>query len=48
VPNPFQCFFTTVAAPGSWCPASPIFNPADVADSRYVDPTIPQQLLLEP
>jgi hypothetical protein len=48
VSNPFQCFFTTVAAPGSWCPASPIFNPADVADSRYVDPTIPQQLLLEP
>jgi hypothetical protein len=48
VPNPFQCFFTTVAVPGSWCPASPIFNPADVADSRYVDPTIPQQLLLEP
>jgi hypothetical protein len=49
VPNPFQCFFTTGAAlTGPWCPASPIFNPADVADSRYVDPTIPQQLLLEP
>jgi hypothetical protein len=49
VPNPFQCFFTTGAAlTGSWCPASPIFNAADVADSRYVDPTIPQQLLLEP
>jgi Carboxypeptidase regulatory-like domain/TonB dependent receptor len=49
VPNPFQCFFTTPAAlTGSWCPASPIFSAADVADSRYVDPTIPQQLLLEP
>ena len=49
VPNPFQCFFTTPAAvTGSWCPASPIFSPADVSDSRYVDPTIPQQLLLEP
>ena len=49
VPNPFQCFFTTGAAlTGSWCPSSPIFNAADVSDSRYVDPTIPQQLLLEP
>jgi hypothetical protein len=49
VPNPFQCFFTTPAAlTGKWCPASPIFNAADVADSRYVDDTIPQQLLLEP
>jgi hypothetical protein len=49
VPNPFQCFFTAAAAlTGSWCPASPIFNAADVADSRYVDDTIPQQLLLEP
>jgi hypothetical protein len=49
VPNPFQCFFTTGAAlNGSWCPASPIFNPADVVDSRYADDTIPQQLLLEP
>ncbi|HEV2714056.1 MAG TPA: TonB-dependent receptor, partial [Terriglobales bacterium] len=49
VPNPFQCFFTTGAAlTGPWCPASPIFSAADVADSRYVDPTIPQQLLLEP
>ena len=49
VPNPFQCFFTTGAAvTGPWCPATPIFNPADVADSRYIDPTIPQQLLLEP
>ena len=33
VDNPFQCFFTTVASPGSWCPAAPIFNAADVADS---------------
>ena len=49
VPNPFQCFFTTGAAlTGSWCPPTPIFNPADVADSRYVDDTIPQALLLEP
>jgi len=49
VANPFQCFFTTGAAlTGSWCPSSPIFNAADVADSRYVDDTIPQQLLLEP
>ena len=49
VANPFQCFFTTGAAlMGPWCPADPIFSAADVADSRYVDPTIPQQLLLEP
>ena len=49
VPNPFQCFFTASAAlTGPWCPASPIFNAADVVDSRYVDDTIPQQLLLEP
>jgi len=49
VANPFQCFFTTAAAlTGSWCPASPIFSAADVADSRYIDATIPQQLLLEP
>ncbi len=49
VANPFQCFFTTGAAlTGPWCPASPIFNAADVVDSRYVDDTIPQQLLLEP
>src|SRR5438552_3947471 len=49
VANPFQCFFTTGAAlTGPWCPASSIFNAADVVDSRYVDDTIPQQLLLEP
>lgn len=49
VPNPFQCFFTTGAAlTGSWCPATPTYNAADVVDSRYGDPTIPQQLLLEP
>jgi carboxypeptidase family protein len=49
VPNPFQCFFTAAAAlTGPWCPANPIFNAADVVDSRYVDDTIPQQLLLEP
>jgi len=49
VPNPFQCFFTTTAAlTGPWCPATPIFNAADVVDSRYSDDEIPQQLLLEP
>ena len=48
VPNPFQCFFATVASPASYCPPSPIFNPTDVADSRYGDDTIPQSLLLEP
>lgn len=50
VPNPFQCFFTTGGAglTGSWCPPSPIFNQADVVDSRYLDDTIPQALLLEP
>ncbi|HVO63802.1 MAG TPA: TonB-dependent receptor [Terriglobales bacterium] len=48
VPNPFQCFFTTVASPASYCPASPIFNAADVAGSLYLDAEIPQGLLLEP
>ena len=48
VSNPFQCFFTTVASPGSWCPAAPIFNAADVADSQYVGDTIPQVNLLRP
>ena len=48
VPNPFQCFFVTVASPGSWCPASPIFSPSDVVDSRYVDPEIPLINLLRP
>ena len=48
VPNPFQCFFVTVASPASYCPASPIFNPADVADSRYLDAEIPQANLLRP
>lgn len=48
VPNPFQCFFATVASPASYCPPSPIFNPSDVADSRYLDAEIPQGLLLEP
>jgi len=49
VPNPFQCFFTTGAAlTGPWCPATPTYSAADVTDSRYVDATIPQQLLLEP
>jgi hypothetical protein len=48
VANPFQCFFVTVATPASYCPATPVFNPADVADSRYLDPTIPQANLLRP
>jgi hypothetical protein len=48
VANPFQCFFATVAAPASYCPANPIFNPADVADSLYVQDQIPQGLLLHP
>jgi hypothetical protein len=47
VPNPFQSCFTSAATPTSYCP-SPIFNPADVADSRYLDAEIPQYLLLEP
>jgi len=48
VPNPFQCFFVSVASPGSWCPASPIFSTADVVDSRYLDDTIPLINLLRP
>jgi len=48
VPNPFQCFFVTVASPASYCPPSPIFNPADVVDSRYLDDTIPEANLLRP
>jgi hypothetical protein len=48
VPNPFQCFFVTVASPGSWCPASPIFSSADVVDSRYLDDTIPLINVLRP
>ncbi|HEX7422428.1 MAG TPA: TonB-dependent receptor [Terriglobales bacterium] len=47
VPNPFQSCFTSAAAPTSYCP-SPMFNQADVADSRYLDAEIPQSLLLEP
>ncbi|HET7209668.1 MAG TPA: TonB-dependent receptor [Terriglobales bacterium] len=48
VPNPFQCFFTVVASPASYCPSSPIFNAADVAGSLYLDAEIPQGMLLEP
>ncbi len=48
VPNPFQCFFAAVASPASYCPATPIFNAADVADSLYVQDQIPQGLLLHP
>ena len=47
VTNPFQCFFVSVASPAPYCPANP-FNAADVVDSRYVDPMIPQLNLLEP
>jgi hypothetical protein len=48
VDNPFQCFFTTVAAPGSYCPATPTFDAADVVDSRYTLPQIPAINLLRP
>jgi hypothetical protein len=48
VNNPFQCFFVTVAAAPAYCPATPVFNPGDVADSVYVDPQIPQLNLLRP
>ena len=48
VPNPFQCFFTVISPLPSYCPPSPIFQPADVADSIYVDPTIPLLNLLHP
>jgi hypothetical protein len=48
VPNPFQCFFVPVASAASYCPSSPIFNPQDVVDSRYVDDMIPQANLLRP
>ena len=48
VANPFQCFFTTVGSPASYCPATPVFDPADVVDSRYIDPEIPQGNLLRP
>jgi hypothetical protein len=48
VPNPFQCFFTTVASPASYCPATPAFDAADVVDSRYIDDEIPQVNLLRP
>jgi hypothetical protein len=48
VPNPFQCFFVSVGAPASYCPANPTYNATDVVDSRYVDPMIPQLNLLEP
>ena len=34
-------------SPGSYCPATPTYA-ADVADSRYLDPTIPQINLLRP
>jgi Carboxypeptidase regulatory-like domain len=47
VPNPFQSCFTSAAPPTSYCP-TPMFNQADVADSRYLDAEIPQYLLLEP
>jgi hypothetical protein len=48
VNNPFQCFFTVVNTPASYCPATPIFTPADVADSVYVNDQIPQLNLLRP
>ncbi len=45
VPNPFQCFFVSVASPASYCPASPIFNQPD---SLYNDDQIPLANLLRP
>jgi len=45
VSNPFQCLFTTVASPASYCPASPIFNEPD---SLYNDDFIALQNLLRP
>ena len=45
VPNPFQCFFQVVGSPGSYCPASPIFNEPD---SVYNGDTISQGNLLRP
>ena len=43
--NPFQCFFTEVGAPASYCPSSPIFSESD---SVYNDAEIPQINLLRP
>jgi len=48
VPNPFQCFFVTGASSASYCPSTAIFNPSDVADSRYLDAEISQINLLRP
>jgi hypothetical protein len=45
VSNPFQCLFTTVASPASYCPASPTFNEPD---SLYNDDVIALQNLLRP
>jgi hypothetical protein len=45
VANPFQCFFTTAASPGAYCPSSPVFNESD---SLYNDDEIPQLNLLRP
>lgn len=45
VANPFQCFFTEVAVPASYCPASPIFNEPD---SIYNKDEISQINLLRP
>lgn len=45
VSNPFQCLFTTVASPASYCPASPIFNDPD---SLYNDDVIALQNVLGP
>jgi hypothetical protein len=48
VNNPLQCFFTTVASPASYCPSTPVFSQADVADSVYALDQIPQINLLRP
>jgi hypothetical protein len=45
VANPFQCFFTEVGEPASYCPATPVFSELD---SVYNDDEIPQINLLRP
>jgi hypothetical protein len=45
VNNPFQCFFTVISSPASYCPASPIFNEPG---SRYNNDQIPLGNLLNP
>jgi hypothetical protein len=46
VPNPFQCFFTVIASPPSYCPAAPIFN--EPGSLYSTDAQIPLGNLLNP